>query len=113
MRVAVVALFLVAACAPAVQPSASPTPTGSPAPSGQVATSSPVADVAGIAELRSSVGREPLDTATPAQLNEVVAADTDFAVRLYHQLVASEQGDVFISPYSISTALSMTYAGAR
>jgi serpin B len=112
MRVAVVALLLVAACTPAVQPSA-PTPTGSPAPSGPVATSSPVADVEGIAELRSSVGRASLDAATQAQLNDVVAADTGFALRLYHQLVASEQGDVFISPYSISTALSMTYAGAR
>lgn len=35
-----------------------------------------------------------------------------FAFSLYRQ-VASEPGNVFFSPYSISTALAMTYVGAR
>jgi serpin B len=113
MRVAVVALLLVAACTPAVQPSASPAPTGSPSPTNSAPTTSPIANVGGIAELRSSVGRAPRGAAAQAQLDGVVAADTDFALRLYLRLVASEQGNLFLSPYSISTALTMTYAGAR
>lgn len=35
-----------------------------------------------------------------------------FAIELYEQL-AKEDGNIFFSPYSISTALAMTYAGAR
>jgi len=35
-----------------------------------------------------------------------------FAIDLYQKLRASE-GNIFFSPYSISTALAMTYAGAR
>lgn len=38
--------------------------------------------------------------------------NTAFAIDLYHQLRGSE-GNVFLSPYSISTALAMTYAGSR
>ena len=54
-----------------------------------------------------------MHAASEEQLAELVARDTDFAIRLYRQIIGSEQGNVFISPYSISTALSMAYAGAR
>jgi len=42
----------------------------------------------------------------------LVAGNTRFAVDLYKQLDDSE-GNIFISPYSITAALAMTYAGAR
>jgi serpin B len=42
----------------------------------------------------------------------VVDGNTAFALDLYQQLRAPE-GNLFFSPYSISTALAMTYAGAR
>lgn len=42
----------------------------------------------------------------------LAAGNTAFAVDLYHQLRTAE-GNLFFSPYSISTALAMTYAGAR
>ncbi|UCE59787.1 MAG: serpin family protein [Phycisphaerales bacterium] len=42
----------------------------------------------------------------------VVAGNTEFALDLYARL-GSEDGNLFLSPYSISTALAMTYAGAR
>ena len=38
--------------------------------------------------------------------------NTAFAVDLYHQL-SGKEGNLFFSPYSISTALAMTHAGAR
>jgi len=47
-----------------------------------------------------------------AQLQPLVASNTAFALNLYGQL-ATNQGNLFFSPYSISTCLAMTYAGAR
>ena len=43
---------------------------------------------------------------------DLVAGNTAFAIDLYQQLCRQE-GNLFFSPYSISTALAMTYAGAR
>ncbi|MGA2323343.1 MAG: serpin family protein [Sedimentisphaerales bacterium] len=42
----------------------------------------------------------------------VVAGNNKFAFELYGKL-ESQQGNLFLSPYSISTALAMTSAGAR
>ncbi|MDR3633669.1 MAG: serpin family protein [Isosphaeraceae bacterium] len=46
------------------------------------------------------------------RMDEVVAANNQFAFDLYAQL-GREPGNLFFSPYSLSTALAMTYAGAR
>jgi serpin B len=45
-------------------------------------------------------------------LNDIVAGNNAFAIELYQKLKNAE-GNLFFSPYSISTALAMTYAGAR
>ncbi|MHC4989294.1 MAG: serpin family protein [Planctomycetota bacterium] len=42
----------------------------------------------------------------------IVKSNTDFAFDLYTQLKDAE-GNLFFSPYSISTAMAMTYAGAK
>lgn len=47
-----------------------------------------------------------------ADLQALVAGNSHFAFDLYRMLRA-EAGNLFLSPYSISTALAMTYAGAR
>lgn len=44
---------------------------------------------------------------------ELVAGNNRFALDLYRQLSAKANEPLFFSPYSISTALAMTYAGAR
>ncbi|UCH96080.1 MAG: serpin family protein [Candidatus Aminicenantes bacterium] len=48
------------------------------------------------------------------QVNEavVVEGNSAFALDLYREL-SSAEGNLFFAPYSISTALAMTYAGAR
>jgi serpin B len=51
-------------------------------------------------------------TAQPAQTNTLAARNTAFALDLYGHLKGN-QGNLFFSPYSISTCLAMTYAGAR
>ncbi len=52
--------------------------------------------------------------ALPARAQEktVVQGNTDFGCRLYRR-IAEKPGNVFCSPFSISTALAMTAAGAR
>jgi serpin B len=55
---------------------------------------------------------QPEVPAAAAPGEALVAGNNDFAVRLYQQLRGRE-GNLFYSPYSISTALAMTYAGAR
>ncbi|MFH1193962.1 MAG: serpin family protein [bacterium] len=50
--------------------------------------------------------------ATLAGINSVINANDQFALDLYSQLKNSD-GNIFFSPYSISTALAMAYEGAR
>ncbi len=47
-----------------------------------------------------------------SSVEAVVQGNTGFALDLYQRLRAAE-GNLFFSPYSISTALAMAYAGAR
>ena len=47
-----------------------------------------------------------------AQMASLVQGNTAFALDLYSRL-KNTPGNLFFSPYSISTALAMTYAGAR
>ena len=50
--------------------------------------------------------------AAPVELDELVAGTNAFAFDLY-QAVRTSDGNLFYSPFSISLALAMTYAGAR
>ncbi len=52
------------------------------------------------------------EPAAPDPQAEVVRGNNQFAWDLYAKLREAE-GNLFFSPYSISTALAMTYAGAR
>jgi serine protease inhibitor len=54
----------------------------------------------------------PALSAAPAAVPEIAQANTAFATDLY-QREQTKAGNLFFSPYSISTALAMTYAGAR
>jgi serpin B len=52
------------------------------------------------------------DVPAPDQ-TELVSGNSAFAFDLYRYLTEGKDGNVFYSPYSISLALAMTYAGAR
>lgn len=58
-------------------------------------------------------GRDMNPDVTGDQIEMLVKGNTDFAVSLYHQLAQVENGNIFYSPYSISTVLAMVYAGAE
>ena len=81
-------------------PTVSPKPTASPPPTATARV------------VQSSKTRDDSPDATPADLAELADGNRAFAFDLYRTL-AEEDGNLFYSPYSISLALAMTYAGAR
>jgi len=54
----------------------------------------------------------PAEAADDSDIEGVVDGNIAFALDLYSRL-KDEDGNLFFSPYSISVALAMTYAGAR
>jgi len=66
----------------------------------------------GIELARSTLARERDVTLTDDERTRFAADNRSFAFALYAQLKA-RPGNLFFSPYSISTALAMTYAGAK
>jgi serpin B len=62
--------------------------------------------------LQSDKPRETSPDITTSDLTDLVDGNSAFAFNLY-QAIKGKQGNLFYSPYSISLALAMTYAGAR
>jgi serpin B len=58
------------------------------------------------------VARNTAPQASAADLEALVGGNRAFALELY-QALREQEGNLFYSPYSISMALAMTYAGAR
>ncbi len=99
-----VALLILTSCAsPTVQPTQNP--PGSP-------TQLPQVKPADAKYLQSSLPRDPSPSASAADQSQLTSANLAFALDLYHQ-IASQPGNLFYSPYSISQALAMVYGGAR
>ena len=63
----------------------------------------------GVTALKSNAAEAAEDIGANAAAVEAINA---FAIDVYRQL-AAEGGNIFFSPYSISSALAMTYAGAK
>lgn len=62
--------------------------------------------------MQSDKPRETSPHVDDTDLAMLVDGNSDFAFNLY-QALSKEGGNIFYSPYSISLALAMTYAGAR
>jgi serpin B len=62
--------------------------------------------------IRSEVQRDTTPDVSETKLSELALGNKLFAFDLY-QALRDEQGNLFYSPLSISTALAMIYAGAR
>ncbi|MBN2361982.1 MAG: serpin family protein [Deltaproteobacteria bacterium] len=63
--------------------------------------------------VRSSKQRNLSPEVATADLERQVAGNSRFAFDFYQQMRTLSQGNLFFSPYSISIALAMTWAGAR
>ena len=101
-----VSLLLLTACGsgPTIvePPVPSPTPESPPVSPGQ-----PQARL-----VSSELTRQVIQEMDETELAELVNGNSRFAFDLY-QALRAEEGNLFYSPYSISLALAMTYAGAR
>jgi serpin B len=62
-------------------------------------------------EAKSNLDRDSSPDVSVGILDELVSGNQDFAFDLY-QVISKKDGNLFFSPYSISLALAMTYAGA-
>ncbi len=72
----------------------------------------PSDDDVGFSLARSNLSRDTSPAVPGSELDELVAGNTEFGFDLY-DVITEEGKNLFYSPYSISIALSMTYAGAR
>jgi serpin B len=63
-------------------------------------------------ELKSNKAYDTSPDVSATDMETLVDGNTAFAFDLYQELI-KEGGNIFYSPYSISLALAMTYAGAR
>ena len=62
--------------------------------------------------LESKMARAEVSVAAGNDLDQLAAGNRAFALDLYHRL-DTRDGNLFYSPYSISAAVAMTYAGAE
>ena len=60
--------------------------------------------------LQSQAQRISNPQVAPTELEELVKGNNRFAMDFY-QAIRPAEGNLFFSPYSLSTALAMTYAG--
>jgi serpin B len=95
----------------AEEPTLFPTETSEPIAT-ETPSEPPAAVVPEIQLVRSDVQRDPSPEVTQADLADLARGNSRFSFDLYHHLKEG-QGNLFYSPYSISLALAMTYAGAR
>ena len=82
-------------------------------PTAPPSTDTPATEETQSNEVRSEKTRVTVPLATDSELTDLVRGNNDFAFNLYQKLREGESGNLFYSPYSISLALAMTYAGAR
>jgi serpin B len=63
--------------------------------------------------VQADVPRLESPVVSDAQAAQLIAGNQAFAFELYRALAAGEEGNLIVSPYSISLAFSMLYGGAR
>ena len=104
--IAAIMLLSLAGCTKTTSTATTTLPTTSPV------TTSPTSQAVGFKVLKADAPRVTAPNVSDTQLSSLVKGNSAFAFTLYQQLKKDNTGNLFYSPYSISTALGMTYAGA-
>ncbi len=108
---AAIGLSLIAvACGSSENPTASP--TNEPPVTQTPGQPTPTAELQNFNVAFSSKERVEAPEVPSGDLDQLATGNNRFALDLYGELAGSEDGNLFMSPYSISLALAMTYAGA-
>ena len=103
------AIALLAGCVP---PPANESPLATPEPKATLPPVEPAQLPASMEEQPLPVERDRSPAVDDATLAQLVSGNQAFAFDLYHA-TAEDDANLVFSPYSVSTALSMIYAGAR
>lgn len=61
---------------------------------------------------KNNVESTPEGISTPEDIKSIATANNQFSLEFYSNVKDKEEGNIFFSPYSISTALAMVYEGA-
>ncbi len=116
LAVFMMSALLIAACVKQeeAEPPQSRPVTAAPAPAGtahasNTPRSTPDPDIQAAAE----ESFEPAPEADPDRSAAIIRGGHAFAFDLFNRLAAEQEGNLFVSPSSIRTALAMTWAGAR
>jgi serpin B len=104
----VIVSLTLAGCAPAIGEQPTPSPTDEPTL--PVQPTQPL-DPSMVNIALSDLSRNTAPSVAESQLKELVAGNNAFALNFY-QAVRHQEGNLFYSPFSLSLALAMTYAGA-
>ncbi len=78
---------------------------------GEAGSSGPVETFGGVVA-QSAQARLSADTSPPADRESLASSNAEFAFDLYHELREDDE-NLFFSPWSISVAFGMAYAGAE
>jgi serpin B len=62
---------------------------------------------------QSGLVRSTAPDASASEIDALVRGNSAFAIDLYRQVISQADGNLFYSPYSVSLALALAYAGAR
>jgi len=92
---------VVSLCLAADKPGAAPAAAGSAPGAGPVASAP------------ASRPIDPNQVANDPDVKLLVKGLNEFAIDLYKEIAKTEKGNIFFSPFSISSALAMVYTGAR
>ena len=88
-------------------------PVTTPITTGTPTTATPTVKPVSFEIVKSNQSRILSPVVADTQLAALVKGNNEFAFNLYQALRQKEGQNIFYSPYSISIALAMTYAGAR
>jgi serpin B len=98
--VTIASISFIASCAPDKTSVVSPSPTTTPSSQNTTPSS-------------TTPSPSPVFVASGDEISSLVNGNSAFTFDLYQKLKGTKDGNFFYSPYSISAALAMTYAGAR
>ena len=108
--------IVVSLCLAADKPAGPASPDSAPGTGSRAHGPVSSASAPGPGQVASAPASRPIDpkeAPNDPNVDLLVKGLNEFAIDLYKEIAKTEKGNIFFSPFSISSALTMVYAGAR